>query len=334
MQTPQKNQNGVILQPGAIGDCVLTLPLAEFMKESLALDTIDIIGHSEYIDILPARTCINRAFSMDSLQLHRLFTDDKSFSLLPNDPLIKTFEHYDWIITFLGAPDSSFEKNLIFTAYCSHSADVITLQMKPAAEHSSHLTQFYIKQLVDQCHIPLTYNQPQSSNRLIKAGKTDIKRGRQLLKSLDISGDEKPVVIQPGSGGAHKCWHIDNFLAVAKGLSSKGIPAVFLLGPAEMDRLTDIAVKGIDKIAKCLKNPPLADVLGLLSCSAGYIGNDSGITHLAAALGVKTIVVFGPTNPALYCPIGPQVKVFTDNNEAFAAAPSRKLRRQIIAALT
>ncbi len=333
MQSSQKTQSGVILQPGAIGDCVLTLPLAEFMKESLALDTIDIIGRSEYIGILPGRTCIDKAVSMDTMELHRLFTDDRTFSLSDNDPLIRTFENYDWIITFLGGPDSSFEKNLIFTAYCTHSADVMTLQMKPAAEHSSHLTQFYIKQFVDQCHIPLTYNQPQPSKRLIKAGKTDIKRGRQLLKTLDIAGPEKPVVIQPGSGGKHKCWHLDNFLAVAKKLSAKGINVVFLLGPAELDRLSNTAVKGIDKVAKCLKNPPLVDVLGLLRCSAGYIGNDSGITHLAAALGIKTIVVFGPTDPALYGPIGPQVKVFTDNSKAFATAPSRKLRRQIIAAL-
>jgi hypothetical protein len=179
METSQKTQSCVILQPGAIGDCILTLPLAEFMKESLGLDTIDIIGHSEYIDILPARTCINKALSMDSLQLHRLFTDDKSFSLLPDDPLIKTFEKYDWIITFLGEPDSSFEKNLIFTAYCSHSAEVITLQMKPAEEFSSHLTEFYIKQFVGQCHIPLTYNQSQSSKHLIKAGKTGGHSARQ-----------------------------------------------------------------------------------------------------------------------------------------------------------
>jgi ADP-heptose:LPS heptosyltransferase len=142
------------------------------------------------------------------------------------------------------------------------------------------------------------------------------------------------VVIQPGSGGTHKCWHIDNFLAVAKELSLRGIQAVFLLGPAEMDRFSDTAIKGIDKIAKTLKNPPLVDVLGLLSCSAGYLGNDSGITHLAAALGVKTIVVFGPTDPALYAPIGPKVKVFTDNSKTFATTPSQKLRRQILTALT
>ena len=46
---------GVILQPGAIGDCVLTLPLAQFMKDCLGLGGVDILGHTEYIGVLPGR---------------------------------------------------------------------------------------------------------------------------------------------------------------------------------------------------------------------------------------------------------------------------------------
>jgi len=42
-----KAQRGVILQPGAIGDCILTLPLAAFMKDVLGLGSVDILGHSD-----------------------------------------------------------------------------------------------------------------------------------------------------------------------------------------------------------------------------------------------------------------------------------------------
>ena len=49
-------RRGVILQPGAIGDCILTLPLAKFMKDSFELGGIDMLGHTEYIGVLPGRT--------------------------------------------------------------------------------------------------------------------------------------------------------------------------------------------------------------------------------------------------------------------------------------
>ena len=69
----QQSQRGVILQPGAIGDCILTLPLVEFMKETVCRGGVDVIGHTEYIGILPGRSCVDAVRSMDSMELHRLF---------------------------------------------------------------------------------------------------------------------------------------------------------------------------------------------------------------------------------------------------------------------
>jgi ADP-heptose:LPS heptosyltransferase len=86
--------------------------------------------------------------------------------------------------------------------------------------------------------------------------------------------------------------------------------------------------------------------LELLSCADAFLGNDSGITHLAAAMGVKTIAVFGPTNPAIYSPIGPDVTVVASSDLAspteagfakagadFAKKPSVSLQKELLAAL-
>jgi ADP-heptose:LPS heptosyltransferase len=67
-----------------------------------------------------------------------------------------------------------------------------------------------------------------------------------------------------------------------------------------------------------------------LSCSDAFIGNDSGITHLAAGMGIRTIAVFGPTNPAVYKPVGPAVTVFTVDKKAFADKPSAALQHKIL----
>ena len=343
-----KAQRGVILQPGAIGDCILTLPLAAFMKDVLGLGSVDILGHSEYVGILPGRTCIDGISSIDSKDLHRLFVETKTFDLKDGDSLINTFSGYAWIVTFLGEPDSNFEQNLIFTAHCSHSAEVITLSLKPPKGFSGHLTDFYIQHFISQSGLYElddrystlnTRRESRNENResrienrdcLIKTTEVDIAHGKKLLKEIGLVSGKKPVVIQPGSGGKSKCWHLDNFLAVAKELDSEGIDVIFLLGPAELDRFSDATIKNISSVARCLTNLSLAQVLEILSCANGFIGNDSGITHLAAALGVRTLAVFGPTNSVVYKPIGSAVTVFAKKTAAFATKPSASLQRELL----
>jgi len=328
-EAARKACRGVILQPGSLGDCVLTLPLAEFMKDSLRLGGIDILGHTEYIGILPGRTCVDGIRSMDSVELHRLFAETKTFDLVDRDPLIKDFADYAWIVTFLGEPNSNFEQNLIFTANCSRTAEVITLSMKPPKDFCGHLTDFYTEQFIEQSGLGLKRRQIQGAKSLIKATKADVNRGQELLKEIDIDFFEKLVVITPGSGGLHKCWHIDNFLALAKELIFRGIKVIFLLGPAESERFSAAKLKKINSIARSLTDLPLTQVCGLLSCADWYVGNDSGITHLAAGLGVRTLAVFGPTNPAVYKPLGPTVTVFESGAAGFSKELSAKLQQEV-----
>ncbi len=332
-QIAQEMQRAVILQPGSIGDYILTLPLAQFIKESLALGRIDIIGHTEYIGILPGRTCVDGVRSIDSTDLHMLFGDPSTFDLADNDPLISLFADYAWIVTFLGEPNGNFEKNLIFTANCSHSAEVITLSTKPKKDLSGHITEYYIQQFIDQSGLSLQYPQLQLDNTLIKSTKEDKKRAKELLKETGIEHNKKVIVIQPGSGGTKKCWHLGNFLAVAKKLRSRNIEAIFLLGPAELERFGKTTMNDINNVAQSLTDLSLTDVLGLLSCVDGFIGNDSGITHLAAGLGTTTLAIFGPTNPNIYRPIGPAVTVFTNDSATFAEKISTTLQQQLLKTL-
>ncbi len=330
VEAARKAQRGAILQPGAIGDCILTLPLATFMKETLGMGGVDILGHSEYVGILPGRTCIDSISSIDSIDLHRLFVDTKAFDLKDRDPLINTFSGYAWIVTFLGEPDSNFEQNLIFTANCSHSAEVITLSLKPPKRFSEHLTDFYIRNFISHSGLSLQARQARYSDCLIKATEVDIARGRELLQEIGLGFSKNLVILQPGSGSPNKCWHLDNFLAVAKELDSEGMEVIFLLGPAELDRFSNTAIKKISGVAKYLRDLSLEQVLELLSHANTFVGNDSGITHLAAGLGVRTLAVFGPTNPAVYKPIGPDVTVFANNTATFASKSSASLQRELL----
>jgi ADP-heptose:LPS heptosyltransferase len=328
-----QSQRGVILQPGAIGDCILTLPLAELMKETVCRGGVDIIGHTEYTGILPGRSCIDAVRSMDSMGLHRLYAGEGEFDLADGDPLIIAFADYTWIATFLGETDSNFERNLIFTAHCSHSAEVMTLAMKPASGTDNHITDFYREQFIEQSGLSLEEHQVEVSMPLIRPSQADMIRGKEILAEHGVMPTRKPVVIHPGSGGKHKCWHLDNFLSVAQMLVSEEAEVVFLLGPAEMERFSRTATSNIGEAARLITNLPLTDVLAVLSCARGFVGNDSGITHLAAALGIRTVAVFGPTNPAVYSPIGPSVTIFRSDTTNFTEAVSEDLSAQVTSAL-
>jgi hypothetical protein len=326
----RKGRSGLVLQPGAIGDCMLTLPLVAFMKECLGLGTVDILGHTEYIGIMPGRTSADGIRSMDLVELHRLFAEARTFDLADGDPLISVFADYSWIVTFLGEEHSDFEQNLIFTANCSHSAEVITLSMKPPAEFSGHITDFHLGRFIAQSGLPPELRAVRSEHVLIRATEADARKGRELLKEMDIDCYDKIVVIHPGSGGAQKCWHPDNFLAVATELANHGMKVIFLLGPAELERLSEATINDISRAAKCLMSLPLPQVLCLLSCVDTYIGNDSGITHLAGGMGVRTFAVFGPTDPRVYKPLGPTVTVFESRSADFTKKPSVQGQKELL----
>ena len=117
-------------------------------------------------------------------------------------------------------------------------------------------------------------------------------------------GEGLDVLIHPGSGSAKKNWPLENFVEVGEYLRGEGRNPVWLLGPAE---------EGIrlPKDVTTLRCDDLARLAGQLAASRGYVGNDSGLGHLAAAAGCPTVAIFGPTDPAIWAPRGPQVVLCT-----------------------
>jgi heptosyltransferase-3 len=332
-QVAKEAQRAVILQPGALGDCLLTLPLVKLMKEALDLGGVDLVGHAEYVDFLPERTCVDSIRSIDTAELHRLFAAPAGFDLADRDPLIHMFSDYSWIITFLGEPGSDFEQNLIFTANCSHSAEVITLSLKPPDGHQQHITQFYLEQFARQSSLPSDQVRIAEKDVLIRVRDADRDRGVELLEQAGVDLSRRLVVIQPGSGGQKKCWCLDNFLSIATELRNREVEVLFLLGPAEVERFRPSEKVQIHAAAKCVTHLALPQVVALLSCADAFLGNDSGVTHLAAGMGLRTIALFGPTEPVVYRPLGRAVSVFRDPAGDFTQKPSPDLQKAVLGSL-
>lgn len=105
-----------------------------------------------------------------------------------------------------------------------------------------------------------------------------------------------PIVLHPFSGSKKKNWPVANFMQVAQRLRAKGQEVAFICGPDE----------GLPGARRFTEVGPLME---FLAGARAYLGNDSGPTHIAAALGVPAIALFGPTNPRVWAPRGPRVRV-------------------------
>ena len=309
---------GVIISPGAIGDCVVTLPLAKFMRDRLGLGAVDMIARSEYANIYRDRSCISTVRSMDMIDLHRLFTAQNNFEVEEHDQLVSLFSRYNWIVSLLGEPGSDFEANLIYTVYCSRGADVCVLPFKASADFCGHISQFYIDEFVRAGDLGGT-TAIDGKAVLLGSKEGDVEAGRELAGRDGVDANRELVLIHPGSGGSHKCWHIDNFLRLAGDLRADGREIVFLLGPAELERYDEGQVARIKRAGACICPASLDDVALLLANTNCYVGNDSGITHIAATMGIGTLAIFGVTDPVLYRPIGPKVRVLDIKAEFFAS---------------
>jgi len=103
------------------------------------------------------------------------------------------------------------------------------------------------------------------------------------------------IAIHPFSGSAKKNWPLERYVELSRRLA---LPVRWFTGP------DGPAIEGVRP------EPPIGDLYALACRLAGarlYIGNDSGITHLAAAAGAPVLALFGPTDPAVWSPRGPQV---------------------------
>jgi ADP-heptose:LPS heptosyltransferase len=116
------------------------------------------------------------------------------------------------------------------------------------------------------------------------------------LRALDNSPFESRVVLHPSSGSPKKNADLELFLEVESFLKDRGYESLYIVGEADgwLKGSVDNYVESFDPlwIAKALKKAKL------------FIGLDSGISHLSAYLGVRTIAIYGPTDPLVWKPIG------------------------------
>jgi ADP-heptose:LPS heptosyltransferase len=116
---------------------------------------------------------------------------------------------------------------------------------------------------------------------------------------------QKLLLLHPGSGGKHKRWSAEGFRDVANWWTHEQQgTALILLGPAETPELCEWQTAG-----EVVTGLSVWQVAALLQRVERYLGNDSGISHLAGSVGTEGVVLFGPTQPQQWRPLGGRLSV-------------------------
>ena len=110
------------------------------------------------------------------------------------------------------------------------------------------------------------------------------------------------VLVNPGAGWGAKQWPVERYGEVAKQLAEDGLQSLINFGPGEENLVREVeaASAGAARGIAC----SLTQLIALTHRARLFIGGDTGPMHLAAALGVPVIAIFGPTNPARNGPFG------------------------------
>jgi ADP-heptose:LPS heptosyltransferase len=126
-----------------------------------------------------------------------------------------------------------------------------------------------------------------------------------------VSGGKPLLALHPGASDCGKRWPLDRFQSVAAFLESSH-DFLIIEGPAEPGLAAELGRSLRPEGYVIAASLPLGLLAAILSSCHAYLGNDSGISHLAAALGLRSVVIFGPTQPEQWAPSGPGVDVLRD----------------------
>lgn len=263
------------LFPGALGDVLCCWPALAGWRQVTGT-ALTLAAHEACFDALP-----EDAFA--PLSIDRREVADLFGSTPLRDSTRGLFANFARVESWTGDGDENFVRRLT-----DASAAAVTVHPFRALRSGEHAAAYYARCLgVPPCleRLPVRRAAAQWAAALWDRHRL----GRDVL------------VIHPGSGSARKNWA--GMAEVATLWRRTGGAVIVVSGPAEGDGTP--AVAG-DVSVHC---EPLDRVAALLARATLYLGNDSGVSHLAGLLGARGVSVFGPSDPVAWRPLGDGIRV-------------------------
>lgn len=297
---------------GALGDVMLSLPC---LRRILAGNgSVHFAGRDDVGVLLRESGLVTETSSAACaryLSLHGCAADDDARAFLSR--FVRAY-----IVTV--APDGPFVHALRSIIPATR-----VIRSLPPEGNGSHIAQFRLGQLGNDTAQGGVLLPVPPLHRDLAAG---------MLSRAGYDGTRPIIVVHPGSGSRAKNWPFDRYEAMIDTCRAHVGPFVVLFsGPAEdehmRDRIDDFVRSRSGMVHYAAAD--LSAVAALLHAADLYVGNDSGVSHLAAAVGCRTIVLFGPTDPVRWRPVGAMVEVL--RSEALADISVEEVVRSVLQAL-
>lgn len=278
----------LVIRGGAIGDFILTLPALAALRAQFPNTSLEVLGYPHIAQLARVGKLVDAVHSIDARPMAGFFARRGQL----NPALGNFFASFAIIISYLYDPDGIFQENVAKVS----KAQFIVAPHRPDERAGIHATQVFLEPL----------------KRLAIFDADPVPR-------LDlVPAERRPIIaLHPGSGSEKKNWPEENWreligkLAGGAGRSATGATFRLLLvgGEAEEGRLERLA-----KVASCevARSVPLAELAARLRTCSVFAGHDSGISHLAAAVGTPTLVLWGDTAEAVWRPLGEHVSLIRE----------------------
>jgi len=275
-EVKKRDKRLLIIHQGALGDFILTFPAISRLQRYY--HPIDVLCQNQQGQLAKSLGLAQNCYPSEAAYFASLFSDRI-------DPKIKAIlAQYEHIILFTRSDDLAQSiKRVTANLSCR-------LAPKPAARQRVHVAEFVLENIFN-CGL------------ITRADATLDDITGAVIANHKRNPDK--ILLHPGAGSIRKRWPVSCFIQVAARLKADGLKPEFVLGPAEENLVPELqcAQRRVHLPAN------LPQLAALLKSAGGYIGNDSGASHLAAYLGLPAAVIFGPADPARWAPVGRAVSV-------------------------
>jgi heptosyltransferase-3 len=280
----------LVIRGGAIGDFILTLPAIKLLREAFPAAHLEIVGYRHIVALAEERGYADATRSIEYGPMAGFFA--RGGTLAPE--MQEYFASFQQIVSYLFDPDGIFEANVRRSGV------------------KNFLNAFV--RIDDSLHAAVQLARPLEGLALYlddPAATVHPHPGDRAFAAEFLRGESKaPVAIHPGSGSPRKNWAAAAWAEIGERVlaATPGRRIVLIGGEADRAGLQALhaAWGGRALVAQDLPLPHLAAVLE--KCAL-FLGHDSGISHLAAATGTRCVLLFGPTDPAVWAPVNSQAGV-------------------------
>lgn len=287
----------LLVRRGALGDLILTLPLLSVLKTLYPRSALHILGPSGLWSVIAGRV-VEGVHDLEEFDLAGLYVRGGEVS----SRVRKFFAAFDRILYIGVDPEGTIRDHL---EQCVPGRGRI-LSPFPSPGANVHVSDHLVGQLSDcgfQGATPLP---------LVCLRQDDSLQGIRVLRERKLPAERPLLALHPGSGSPRKNWPWAGFQEIIRRCRERGLASpLVVLGEAERRGMDPGVLEFLPTEVPRFCCLPLGHVAGVLANCHLYLGNDSGITHLAAALGVPTLALFFTTDPSVWGPRGGHSTIFS-----------------------